>query len=57
MDHDFEIASYERNVFNMEHLLKPASYYKSVRPLTYQRNVDDRQAKEAARKARAEASA
>jgi NADH-quinone oxidoreductase subunit I len=57
MDHDFEIASYERNVFNMEKLLKPASYYKSVRPLTYQRNVDERQAKEAARKARAEASA
>lgn len=57
MDHDFEIASYGRNVYNMEQLLKPASYYKSIRPLTYQHNVDERQAKETARKARAEASA
>jgi NADH-quinone oxidoreductase subunit I len=57
MDHDFEIASYERNVYNMEQLLKPASYYQSIRPLNYQRNVDERQAKEAAKKARAEASA
>ena len=57
MDHDFEIASYERNVFNMEQLLKPASYYRQIRPLNYQRNEDERKAKEAARKARAEASA
>ena len=35
MDHDYEIASYERNVFNMEQLLKPASYYASIRPLNY----------------------
>jgi NADH-quinone oxidoreductase subunit I len=27
MDHDFDIASYERNVYNLEKLLKPASYY------------------------------
>ena len=57
MDHDFEIASTQRNVYNMEQLLKPASYYKSIRPLTYKHNEDERQAKEAARKARAEASA
>lgn len=57
MDHDFEIASTQRNVYNMEQLLKPASYYKSIRPLNYQHNEDERQAKEAARKARAEASA
>jgi NADH-quinone oxidoreductase subunit I len=57
MDHDFEIASYERNVLNMEQLLKPASYYRQIRPLNYQRNEDERKAKEAARKARAEASA
>ena len=55
MDHDYEIASYERNVFNMEKLLKPASYYKSIRPLTYQVNEDARKAKEAARAAKAEA--
>jgi NADH-quinone oxidoreductase subunit I len=57
MDHDYEIASYERNVLNMEQLLKPASYYRQIRPLNYQRNEEERRAKEAARKARAEASA
>jgi NADH-quinone oxidoreductase subunit I len=57
MDHDFEIASYGRNVMNMEHLLKPASYYKSIRPLNYQRNEDERRAKEAAKAAKAEAAA
>jgi NADH-quinone oxidoreductase subunit I len=55
MDHDYEIASYERNVFNMEKLLKPASYYKAIRPLNYQLNVDARKTKEAAKAARAEA--
>ena len=55
MDHNYEIASYQRNVFNMDQLLRPASYYKSIRPLNYQRNEDDRKAKEAARAARAEA--
>ena len=57
MDHNFEIASYHRNVFNMEKLLKPASYYKNIRPLNYQRNEDERKAKEAAKAAKAEASA
>ncbi len=32
MDHDYEIASYGRNVYNMEQLLKPASYYAKIRP-------------------------
>ncbi len=57
MDHDYEIASYERNVFNMQQLLKPASYYESIRPINYQRNVDERKAKEAAKAAKAEAAA
>lgn len=48
MDHDFEIASYGRNVFNMEKLLKSSKYYESIRPLNYARE-------EAARKAEAEA--
>lgn len=48
MDHDFEIASFERNVYNMEKLLKPSSYYQSIRPLNFARE-------EAARKAEAEA--
>jgi NADH-quinone oxidoreductase subunit I len=55
MDHNYEIASYERNVFNMQELLKPASYYESIRPLNYQRNLDERKAKEAAKAAKAEA--
>jgi NADH-quinone oxidoreductase subunit I len=53
MDHDFEIASYERNVYNMEKLLKPASYYEAIRPLNYKRNEDERKAKEAAKAAKA----
>ncbi len=55
MDHDYEIASYQRNVFNLQELLKPASYYEKIRPITYQRNVDERRAKEAAKAAKATA--
>ncbi len=57
MDHDYEIASYQRNVFNLEQLLKPATYYQGIRPLNYQRNEDERKAKEAAKAAKAEAAA
>jgi len=57
MDHDYEIASYQRNVLNMEKLLKPASYYKSIRPLNYAINESERNAKEAARAAKAAAAA
>jgi hypothetical protein len=39
----------------MEQLLKPASYYKSIRPVNYQHNEDERKAKEAAKAAKAEA--
>jgi NADH-quinone oxidoreductase subunit I len=53
MDHDFELASYGRSVYNMEKLLKPASYYKSIRPENYERNEAERQAKEAAKAAKA----
>jgi len=53
MDHDYEIASYERNVFDLDKLLKPASYYKSIRPLNYDRNEQERQAKQAAKAAKA----
>ncbi len=51
MDHDFELASYGRNVYNMEKLLKPASYYKNIRPVNYERNEAERKAKEAAKEA------
>jgi NADH-quinone oxidoreductase subunit I len=54
MDHDYEIASYQRSVFNMEKLLKPASYYKSIRPLNYAHEEEARKAKEAAKAAKAE---
>ncbi|HSA99924.1 MAG TPA: 4Fe-4S binding protein, partial [Anaerolineales bacterium] len=53
MDHDFELASLGRNVYNMEKLLKPASYYKSIRPVNYARNEEERRAKEAAKAAKA----
>ena len=55
MDHDYEIASYQRNVFNMEKLLKPAAYYKSIRPLNYAHEEEARKAKDAAKAAKAEA--
>jgi NADH-quinone oxidoreductase subunit I len=57
MDHDYEIASYQRNVFNLEQLLKPAAYYKSIRPVNYERNEQERQAKLAAKAAKAESAA
>jgi NADH-quinone oxidoreductase subunit I len=53
MDHDFELASLGRSVYNMEKLLKPAAYYKSIRPEQYERNEAERRAKEAARAAKA----
>ena len=53
MDHDFELASYGRSVYNMEKLLKPASYYKSIRPINYEINDAERKAKEAAKAAKA----
>ncbi|GAB4456813.1 MAG: hypothetical protein Kow0070_07640 [Anaerolineales bacterium] len=55
MDHDFEIASYGRNVYNLEKLLKPASYYASIRPENYAREEEARKAKEAAKAAKAAA--
>jgi NADH-quinone oxidoreductase subunit I len=50
MDHDYEIAVYDRlehNIYNKEKLGKPVSYYASIRPSNYQDEVD---AKEAAKK-------
>jgi len=38
MDHDFELAGYERmeaNIHLKDRLLKPASYYAEIRPLNY----------------------
>ena len=57
MDHDYEIASYERNLMHMDRLLKPASYYKSIRPTGYAVQEEVRKAKEATRAATSEAAA
>src|SRR5512143_3658890 len=51
MDHDFEIASYGRNVYNMDALLKSASYYAEIRPQNAAREDAARRAKEAAKEA------
>lgn len=55
MDHEFDIASYDRNVYNLEKLLKPASYYAGIRPQNYAREEEARKDKEAAKAAKAEA--
>ncbi|HKJ39792.1 MAG TPA: 4Fe-4S binding protein, partial [Anaerolineales bacterium] len=57
MDHDFDIASYDRNVYGLEKLLKPASYYASIRPENYTREEEARKAKEEAKAAKAAARA
>jgi NADH-quinone oxidoreductase subunit I len=57
MDHDFDIASQGRNVYNLEKLLKPASYYAKIRPLNYNEEEEARKAKEAAKAAKAAAPA
>jgi NADH-quinone oxidoreductase subunit I len=57
MDHDFEIASYDRtsaHIWNKEKLDKPVSYYASIRPTNYAREEAIRAevaAKKAAKKA------
>ncbi len=53
MDHDYEIASYGRNLMDINRLMKPASYYASIRPLNYAREEEARKAKEAAKAAKA----
>jgi NADH-quinone oxidoreductase subunit I len=52
MDHDFEIASYGRNVYNLQKLLRPASYYAGIRPENNAREEEARKAKEAAKAAK-----
>jgi NADH-quinone oxidoreductase subunit I len=55
MDHDFKISSYERtteNIFNLEKLSKPLSYYAKIRPQNYAREEAVRQADKEAKAAR-----
>lgn len=49
MDHDYEIASYSRegNIYNLERLSKPVSYYAGIRPTNYAAEENARQEKEA----------
>ncbi len=50
MDHDFEIATYDRmseNIYDMAKLGKPVSYYASIRPTNYAREEAARLEKEA----------
>ena len=55
MDHEFELASYHRrseHLYSKERLLKPVSYYASIRPMSYEKEEAARAEKQAARKER-----
>jgi NADH-quinone oxidoreductase subunit I len=49
MDHDYELADYERDVghiHDLERLLKPASYYASIRPTWFAKEEEAKRAAE-----------
>jgi NADH-quinone oxidoreductase subunit I len=53
MDHDFELASYDRtgaHIYNKEKLSKPVSYYAALRPTNYAREEVARVEKESKKK-------
>lgn len=55
MDHDYELASYDRfqeHIFDKEKLSKPVSYYAGIRPQNYGREEAIRAEKEAAKAAK-----
>ena len=55
MDHDFELSVYDRhakNIYDKQKLLKPVSYYASIRPANYTREETARAEAEAAKAAR-----
>jgi NADH-quinone oxidoreductase subunit I len=55
MDHDYEIASFDRHnehIFNIQKLSKPVSYYSQIRPTNYAREEAARQAEKEAKAAR-----
>lgn len=54
MDHDYEIAAYDRlsqNIYHKEKLGKPVSYYSKIRPTNFAREEASRAEKEAAKAA------
>jgi NADH-quinone oxidoreductase subunit I len=56
MDHDYELASYDRtseHIFDKEKLGKPVSYYASIRPRNYAREEKARAEEEAKKAAKA----
>ena len=57
MDHDYEIASYGRTVYNKSDLMKSASYYADIRPVNNAIEEAARKAKEEAKAAKAAARA
>jgi NADH-quinone oxidoreductase subunit I len=55
MDHDYELAVYDRhvnNIYDKEKLSKPVSYYASIRPTNFAREESARAEAEAAKAAR-----
>lgn len=55
LDHDYELAVYDRkvnNIFDKSKLMKPVEYYASIRPTNYAREETARQEAEAAKAAR-----
>jgi NADH-quinone oxidoreductase subunit I len=55
MDHDYEIASYDRmkeNIYDIEKLSKPVSHYANIRPTNYAREEAARQAEKEAKAAK-----
>jgi NADH-quinone oxidoreductase subunit I len=55
MDHDYELSVYNRhdkNIFDKDKLMKPVSYYASIRPVNYQREETARAEADAAKAAR-----
>jgi NADH-quinone oxidoreductase subunit I len=60
MDHNYELATYDRrknNILDKQRLLKPLSYYATIRPVNYQREQAAQAEAEAVRAARKAASA
>lgn len=56
MDHDYEIAGYDRmttNIYTIEQLARSADYYRKIRPNAFAREEKDRLEREAAKAARA----
>jgi NADH-quinone oxidoreductase subunit I len=49
MDHDYELASFKRNIYDKTRLAKSSFYYKSIRPANATSEDAARAAKEAAR--------